>query len=100
MELNGVIKTTTLTPDVFQIQCDLVYEGKEATAAFVMESTKENITEMLKVSGKPCWEQLPNTPVKLRLVDEEGGPRLDAIGHFLIEYWLVVPREDEEMENS
>lgn len=98
MELNGIIKETILTTNAFQITCELIYEGQQAAATFAMNNTPENFTEMMKVSGKPCWEQLPNTPIKLRLINEAGNIRLDAIGHFMIDYWLIVPKAETEPE--
>ena len=100
MELNGVIKETALSTNAFQVTCEVVYKEQPAIATFLMDNTPENFTEMMKVSGKKFWEQLVNTPVKLRLIEEPDGIKLDAIGHFMINYWLVVPKAETEPEES
>ena len=58
MELNAVIQHTNLTLEGIYIACTLAYQGKEASCMFPLESTIENIAEILKICGKNSWEQL------------------------------------------
>ena len=100
MELNAVIQKTVFTLDGIQIVCGLIYNGREVSGAFVIETSLDNIAEMLKVADKPSWEQLPGSPVKLKLEQVDNNLKLIAIGHFLADYWYTVPQNEPAKESE
>ena len=100
MELNAVIQKTFLTLDGIQITCSLIYEGQEGAGAFILETSLDNIAEMLKIADKPSWEQLPGSPVKLKLEQVDGKLKLIAVGHFLADYWYTIPQNEPAKESE
>lgn len=98
MEINGIIKSTGLTLDGIFVEVQIVINEQSGTASFVIPTTVENIAQILAVAGQKIWEQLGNTPVKCKLVEEDGGYRLAAIGHFMLDKWLEIPKPESECD--
>lgn len=91
LELNGMIKTTYLVPNVFQATIETILDEQQATATFSAPLSQENVQRLLEVAGKPCWEQLSCSPIRLRITKREQGFKLEAIGHFILDHWFEVP---------
>lgn len=95
METNGVIQQTLLNATAFQIVCGIAVNEQSGTAVFALELNSENIQQVLDIANKEVWEQLVGSPIRVRLgQDDEGKPKLEAIGHFLANKWLTIPSEN------
>lgn len=98
MEINGVIKQTGLTAESIIAEIQIVINEQGGTASFVLPTTNANISKLLAIAGRSYWEQLAGAPVKCRLEEESQGYRLAAVGHFMVDQWIEIPKPEEDCD--
>ena len=98
MEINGVIKQTALMAENIIAEVQIVINEQGGTASFMLPTSIENIGKLLAITGRSYWEQIAGAPVKCRLEEESQGYRLAAIGHFMVDQWIEIPKPEEDCD--
>lgn len=95
MQHNAKIAATQLTGEGILITIAFIHEGKEASAALPLETSKENISMILRLTDTKTWEQVINSYLRVNVETINDKLQLTQIGHILVDEWVDLNTADK-----